>query len=117
LHAQDGVFTLYNIQGDLKSIIDPDELRLEKIVEKCIKSRGDITEELFHRIRLPWRCAKHLLELLAKEGVSAATIFPGYRGVVKAMKEQNRGRIDFGASEVGKNQAITGVLSAENRRG
>jgi hypothetical protein len=100
LHAQDGVFTLHLTNENLDSMIDPNELALDNIVRRYIEENGahlfpnsEYLNRLFYRIRLPWRRADALMWFLEKEGVNAATIFPGYDGVVRAMREQGEGSL------------------------
>jgi FRG domain len=90
LHAQDGVFTMQLIREDIDSQIDPDEYQLDKTVAKLTTNRSEDKKPIFYRIRLPWSESEVLRWLLEKEGVSAATIFPGYKGVVQAMDERRR---------------------------
>jgi hypothetical protein len=88
LHAQDGVFTLYLVEENAGVTINPAARQLDKILSEFIEKLNCEIDGLFRRIRLPWRDSKYLLWLLEKEGVTAATIFPGYGGVVRAMQEQ-----------------------------
>jgi hypothetical protein len=92
LHAQDGLFTLrlQNIQGKLGQPVNTDPL--EKVVEEFLADHSKLHggDVFFYRIRLPWICAPHLMWRLFQEGVSAATIYPGYRGVVIALKHEAR---------------------------
>jgi hypothetical protein len=88
LHAQDGVFTLHLIQRKPLDVIDPETLYLDKMLCDFIEKQDMKMDDLLKRVRLRWKHAEQLLWLLEKEGVTAATIFPGYRGVVQAMQEQ-----------------------------
>lgn len=47
-----------------------------------------VDDRYFHRVRLPWSRFGHLMWLLAVEGVNAATIYPGYKGVVMTLEEE-----------------------------
>ena len=44
---------------------------------------------MFVRFTLPLTEARGVLQELAKEGVTAAKLFPGYQGVVEAMYEES----------------------------
>ena len=78
LRAQKGLFTLLEPKaGEPLSVATP----LEKLGE-----RTDVV-----RIRkrvLPSAHATEVLFLLARDGVTAASIFPGYYGVVRSLKDQ-----------------------------
>ena len=79
LKAQRGLFTLFR----------PDRLCWSNPVER--HSFDAIAREIegatFLKFTLPTKEAPTLLYLLSLEGVSGATIFPSYDGVVKAMRE------------------------------
>jgi hypothetical protein len=93
LHAQDGLFTL-RVQNLDRSLNQPIKReRLDDIVGALVAAHPDTrlgSVAFFHRIRLPWIRATHLLWLLSKEGVNAASIYPGYKGIVLAMEEEDR---------------------------
>lgn len=75
LHAQAGIFTL--VQGS-----DPPPL------DELIYKHAPRPARLLHRFTLPWSEAPKLLLLLAAAGVSGASVFPGYRGVVEGVHER-----------------------------
>jgi hypothetical protein len=82
LRAQEGVFTI-----PAKNILDnpdgaADRYNLSDIIAKSLKPAGLI------KFTLPASQALRVLKLLAKHNVTAASLFPGYAGVVKAMIEQ-----------------------------
>ncbi|MBZ5655833.1 MAG: FRG domain-containing protein [Acidobacteriia bacterium] len=87
LHAQDGLFTveLRDVKDKLNGPID--RKPLDEIVGELLSDR-DMT--LFHRIRLPWLHAPHLMWRLRQENLNRATVFPGYAGVVQALEEEAR---------------------------
>jgi len=45
-------------------------------------------KEILQQVSLPIEEAPRLLRLLAIEGITAATVFPGFNGVVSALKER-----------------------------
>jgi len=93
LHAQDGLFTLcsqesYKPQGrvDRRPIT---ELALEGVVTRAFQDRLPEGFMLtFREFTAPARAAGEILWLLAKEGVSAASLFPGYAGVARLLREK-----------------------------
>jgi hypothetical protein len=90
LHAQDGLFTveIQNLKGKLSAPVDRrplDELVSEFLEDHKMAYAVDV---LFHRIRLPWGHSKHLMWRLRQQGVNAATIYPGYKGVVQTLEEE-----------------------------
>jgi hypothetical protein len=81
LYAQQGVFTLYY----------PDQVQASEPVDRrpldvIIGERH--SAQLLLQFLLPIGQAPVLLRLLAKEGVSGVTLFPGYPGVVAGMQEE-----------------------------
>jgi hypothetical protein len=82
LHAQKGVFTLVVRKGITKTDI-ADRTPLNVLGER-LRPRF----RLLH-FTLPIGEAPRLLRLLALEGVSASSLFPGYGGVLKALKEES----------------------------
>jgi hypothetical protein len=81
LHAQEGVFTLYRPPS-----IDPDGLVDRRPFDEIV--RESRSSQLMFHFTLPIDEAPRLVRLLAKEGVSGATLFPGYAGVVAGMREE-----------------------------
>ena len=86
LHAQDGVFTLerQDLQGKLDAPVD--RTPIDQLVERFLREHQEKFGALFYRLTLGLRHAFALLWLLRLEGVNTATIYPGYRGVVRAME-------------------------------
>ena len=95
LHAQDGLFTLQQVSlaGKLEKPLDrtPLDTYLESSLVQHDSEHGDV--KYFHRIRLRWRHVDHLMWRLSQEGVNAATIYPGYRGVALSLIEE---RLSYG---------------------
>ena len=91
LHAQQGLFTLF------RSKIDPQDPVERRAVDEILQNTmvfgktGPKTTRpykvLLH-FTLPANEAGNLLWHLAKEGVTAARLFPGYAGVVKGLDER-----------------------------
>jgi hypothetical protein len=89
LRAQEGVFTLAKrIEPDLLPVDrTPFDEILRMWAEKCnVSSPGP----WFHRITLPQVEAEQLCFDLALEGITRATLFPDFYGVVKGMKDAAR---------------------------
>ena len=81
LHAQKGVFTLIlNKDLDPRTLVDRSPMN---VIGEDLKPRFRLLQ-----FTLPIRESPRLLRLLALEGISAATLFPGYGGVVKALEEE-----------------------------
>ena len=61
---------------------------LEEVVDQIdAQTHSGITRQL-RKFTLPASEARSLMRLLAAEDVSAATVFPGYAGVVEALRER-----------------------------
>lgn len=86
LHAQDGVFTLFRGKK-IDSQAEPDRRCMIEHVSECIGSK-EVTHPLLWEFTLPVQFASQLMWFLAKEGVTAARLFPGYSGVVKSLAEE-----------------------------
>ena len=94
LAAQSGVFTVdYDAADDTR----PFEVFLEQHLEQLIGPRPWTPSNLERqslplqpllKVTLPTSQGPELLRRLASEGVSAATIFPGYAGVKQSLDEQ-----------------------------
>jgi len=89
LRAQEGLFTLArHIQCD-ETAIDRtpfDELLKASVAKYQVKAPGP----WFHRVTLPRAEAANLEFGLALEGVTRATLFPDFYGVVRAMRDSVR---------------------------
>ena len=92
IQAQQGVFTVVrqkfnNRQAEPRSL---DEIFLAYLKHKlpiALATREEIIP-LFYKFEVPWSESKELLKQLAKTGVNASSVFPGYEGVTKAVKER-----------------------------
>jgi len=86
LHAQGGVFTT--------EIIDNDDFHLTvtiNAVDTLVENQWNslnCNEPVMAHIKLPCSEAGKLLRLLNQEGISSATLFPGYQGVAESLKER-----------------------------
>jgi FRG domain len=97
LHAQQGLFTRTEGENGHRHPVD-DFVKLAAVAAQSWKltpwyreqglDPNAIPRPLMRCLRLPQRDAPQLLRLLAYEGVTGATTFPGYEGVVRAMKEE-----------------------------
>jgi hypothetical protein len=86
LHAQSGLFTL--IKGTAASGYTVDryiETRAGKIAPETIDQQD---WPFMRKLRLTSAHAPALRKLLAVEGIDGASMFPGYDGVVRAMRER-----------------------------
>jgi len=81
LFAQQGVFSLYRPER-----IEPDGTVDRRPLDAIVAERA--TAQLLMHFTLPISEAPVLLRLLAKDGVSGVTLFPGYAGVVRGMLEE-----------------------------
>ncbi len=88
LHAQGGIFTTeILVRSDFPHPVSTDPV--DVIVENKWKALKWAVPVMAH-ITLPRSEAKKLLRLLNQEGVSAATIYPGYKGVADSLKERDQ---------------------------
>lgn len=81
LRAQKGVFTLH-LPSTMPVTSPADRRPMQQILA------GENVQVRLTKFVLPIARARELLRLLAFEGVSAAELFPGYGGVVKALGER-----------------------------
>ena len=84
LRAQRGLFTLLEVE-DEQCGVDPWS-PLETLAEPKAEAAAPLS---LIKATLPRREAPALLRGLAMDGVTAAAVFPGYRGVVDALKERD----------------------------
>jgi hypothetical protein len=82
LHAQQGVFTLVE-----KRRLRPDDIEVDRTPLNILGDQLRPRLRMYH-FTLPISESPQLLRLLALEGISASTLFPGYGGVIKALKEE-----------------------------
>jgi hypothetical protein len=87
LHAQDGLFTV--MIDDFKGRLDApvDRTSFDQLVEAAIAEKSQTNRSAFIRYRLPWTEAPNLVSLLRRNNVDQSTIYPGYGGVVAAIRE------------------------------
>ena len=94
IQSQQGVFTVVRHEMS-SSTIDRGPLDetlyayLERHLPAVLDSNG-VPIPLFRKFVLPWREFERLLRELAKAGINASTVFPGYGGVVEAVREKIR---------------------------
>jgi hypothetical protein len=81
LHAQQGLFTRMRAENAHRHPVDD-------FVVLASGGHRDIEFPLMCCVRVPCGEAPKLLRLLAYEGISGSTMFPGYDGVVRGMKEE-----------------------------
>ena len=91
LYAQQGVFSLYR-----PVLIDPAAPVDRRPLDAIVAERPS-AHMLLH-FTLPIDQAPLLLRLLAKEGVSGVTLFPGYAGVAAGMEEERFWRTNSAGS-------------------
>ena len=83
MRAQSGLFTLDN-----PTLFDWDAAKTDTIpMDEKLPREGQTTPAM-RRFQLPLSQAPHLLTLLARERITGARFFPGYDGVVKALRER-----------------------------
>jgi hypothetical protein len=87
LRAQQGVFTLVE-SGKLDLRKKVPRRSLEQDLDDFCQVVGGGPFHPLVRFTLPISESKELMWMLAREGVTAATIYPGFGGVVKGLEEQ-----------------------------
>jgi FRG domain len=98
LHAQDGLFTLVRQlpEADPEKGFDPEKdydapldqvAPLYKVTDSSDASLAGY-KPIIYRITLPWSEAGDLMDQLSQEGINAATIYPGFNGVVTTLKQE-----------------------------
>ena len=88
LVAQKGLFTFladWEEKGPYERL--PLDQALLKIPE-FYESYHGLPDPLMWKLELPWTEAPELLRLLARQNVSAATVFPGLGGIAASLKER-----------------------------
>lgn len=93
LAAQRGVHLLYRLLDAPKpaDIVRRDPF--DHALQQAHASAMEDYEKALYKITLPSAEAESLLQLLARHGVTAATLFPGFDGVARAMREEDRWRV------------------------
>jgi hypothetical protein len=84
LHAQDGVFSLF--RGFSAPSASVDRRPLDVLLAETFEEPPPVT--ILYEVILPLALAEQLMWLLAKEGITAASMFPGYAGVVQCLEEE-----------------------------
>ncbi len=86
LHAQSGVFTRmlgeWGPELDVAVYVEEVEPNQDSLVKKPLPSFP-----LMHKLTLPTKLGGVLLQLLHQEGIDGSTLFPGYDGVARALRE------------------------------
>jgi len=86
LHAQGGVFTAEHLVGT--ELHRPNSVRaVDEIVRQQWKIRKERKPVMVH-FTLPVTESGKVLRLLHREGISAATVYPGYKGVADSLRER-----------------------------
>ena len=93
VRAQKGVFTVVSQamgsrQVDCRPLDQVLYAHLERFHPHFLRSNVE-TIPLFVRFDLPWSELAALVRLLAKAGMDASTVFPGYGGVAEAVRERS----------------------------
>jgi hypothetical protein len=99
LHAQSGLFT-HCVAGEVANDAKVDRRSLDRVIAD--NSPGLGASAVLTYFTLPVVHAAELLWWLAKEGVTAARLYPGYHGVSKTMRECRLWRIPEPQRKEGK---------------
>jgi len=86
LNAQGGLFTVH-LDKPKSSRTPVNRDPLDKIIEKYAKYVSGIGFPVMSQIMLPIREAGQLLRYLGQQNIHAASIYPGFEGVVKHLNE------------------------------
>lgn len=92
LAAQRGVHLLYRLTEAPKALAKVKRDPFDHALQHAHASAMEDYERALYKFVLPAGEAANLLKLLAKHGVTGATIFPGFDGVARAMTEEDRWR-------------------------
>ena len=87
LHAQDGVFTLFR-PSSVNPTEQPDRRPLNDQVAASI-GNDPKKDPLLHEFTLPIEQSDMVMWRLSQIGVNAATLFPGFGGVVRTLEEED----------------------------
>lgn len=89
LHAQQGVFTLITRAKPAPFLVLTDPATPVEVLslDAALRSNGANASAL-RKLTLPYSEAPRLLRLLAREGISGATLYPGYAGAAKLTEER-----------------------------
>ena len=102
LAAQKGLFTFWNVTGlklplttvnkeDNESVFEmfkrmTNRTPLNELIEEELKKQG-IEDVVMWKLLIPRKDRKELYEYIRKRNVNAASLFPGYEGVARCIKE------------------------------
>ena len=96
LGAQKGVLTFWEIKKPLKKDKDKgivpeiawrDEKTLDEHITEFLLEKGEPSKPYLYRIHLSEACIFELYKFIKRNRCDASTLFPGYDGVVRCMKE------------------------------
>ena len=102
LAAQKGLFTFWNVKGLKLPLIAANKEDNEKVFEMFKRmtnrtpldelieeecKKNSINETVMWKMLIPRKDRKELYEFIRKRNVNAASLFPGYEGVVRCIKE------------------------------
>lgn len=82
LHAQAGLVTILNVEDML-----PIDRYLEEN-EELLSKKKDMSPPVMRKFSLPREQTPRLLRLLSHEGIDGASMFPGYDGIAKCLRER-----------------------------
>jgi hypothetical protein len=86
LHAQSGVFTRmlgeWGPELDVAEYVEEVEPNPDSLVKTPLPGFP-----LMHKLTLPTKLGGTLLQLLQQEGIDGSTMFPGYDGIARALRE------------------------------
>jgi hypothetical protein len=118
LAAQKGLFTLVRRVSSAEYLRrEPMDHTIHERMARTFGKGGGPEHALIMYFLLPVEEAPALLTLLARDGVTAAEVFPGYGGVVQALKERNLW-VDHNRSEaVEVGERISSAVKPARTRG
>jgi hypothetical protein len=87
LHAQSGILTW--LWGEDAHLLTLDEY-VERVAEvQAVQlEKAGVEPPIMWRLSAPRSCAPRLLRLLSYDGIDGSSMFPGYEGVVRSLKER-----------------------------
>jgi FRG domain len=88
LRAQQGCVLVWRNATAMKPEDPFSELPLELLLSKEADARGAVGPAIFRKLTLPSSEAPSLLELLSLHHVDGGTLFPGYEGVARVVRER-----------------------------
>lgn len=96
LGAQKGVLTFWEIQkpikedkeiGNIPNFYWKDEKTLDEHIADFLLEKGEPSKTYLYRITIPETCVCELYKFIKRFRCDASTLFPGYDGIVRCMKE------------------------------